>query len=127
MKKITIPNSKLEEGIELCKKQSKMLLDSSQILYKKRKYVTSIGLSILAKEELTKIRIFRRMQIRNLPIEHELWKILNEHRVKLGLPFYLSLLHLRKKSPLDVVNIRNMYLKEGMAHKLNTVDYIKPL
>ncbi|MGI0056337.1 MAG: AbiV family abortive infection protein [Nitrosarchaeum sp.] len=124
---MTIPNSKLAEGIELCKKQSKMLLDSSNILYEKRKYVTSIGLSILAKEELTKIRIFNRMQIRNLPIEHNLWKILNDHRVKLGLPYYLSYLSLRRRSPLDIVKIRNMYLKEGIDPKMNAVDLVKPL
>jgi len=121
-----IPNSKLAEGIELCKKQSKMLLDSSEILYKKRKYVTSIGLSILAKEELTKIRIFRRMELRNLQIDNNLWRILNDHRVKLGLPFYLSYLHLKKKSPLDVVKIRSMYLKEGVDPKMNAVDLVKP-
>jgi len=123
---LKIPNSKLTEGIELCKKQSKMLLDSSEILYKKRKYVTSIGLSILAKEELTKIRIFYRMKIRNLPLEHDLWRMLNDHRVKLGLPLYVSYLSLKKRSPLDIVKIRSMYLKEGIDPKMNAVDLVKP-
>ena len=126
MKKITIPNSKLAEGIEFCKKQAKLLIDSSKILCKKRKYVTSIGLSILAKEELTKIRIFNRMKIRNLPVDHDQWRILNDHRVKLGLPFYVSYLHLKKKSVVDIANIRNMYLKEGIDPVLNAVDFIKP-
>lgn len=126
MKKITIPNSKLAEGIELCKKQSKMLLDSSKILCKKRKYVTSTGLSILAKEELTKIRIFHRIRIRNLPIDNNLWRILNDHRVKLGLPFYLSYLSLRKKSVKTLMDIREMYLNEGIDPKLNVVDLAKP-
>jgi len=127
MKKITIPNSKLAEGIEFCKKQAKLLIDSSKILCKKRKYVTSIGLSILAKEELTKIRIFNRMKIRGLPVENDLWRILNDHRVKLGLPFYLSYLSLRKKSVKTFMDIRDMYLKEGIDPKLNIVDLAKPL
>ena len=127
MKKVTIPNSKLEQGIELGKKQSKMLIDSSEILCKKRKYVTSIGLSILAKEELTKIRIFRRMKKWGLPIDHDLWKILNDHRVKLGFHLYIAYHTLRKKSVIDIVKMRSMYIKEGIDPKLNAVDLVKPL
>lgn len=127
MKKVTIPGSKLEQGIELGKKQSKMLIDSSEILYKKRKYVTSIGLSILAKEELAKIRIFNRMKKRGLPIDHDLWKILNDHRVKLGLSLYIAYHTLKKKSVVDIVKIRSMYIKEGIDPKLNAVDFIKPI
>jgi len=125
MKKITIPNSKLEEGFQLCKAQSKMLLDSSEILSKKRKYVISIGLSILAKEELTKMRIFYRFLIRGLAIEQDMWKVLTDHNVKLGLPFFLVSHSLRKKSPLEIVQVKNFANKMGIKTNLSVLDTLK--
>ena len=127
MKNVQIPSSKLEEGIELCKEQTKMSLESSEILLKKRKYVSSIGLSILAKEELTKIRIFRRMQKYDKPIENDLWRILNDHKEKLGLPHILQYHSLKKQTPLDIVKMREFFFNSGIDPKVNVVDLVQPL
>jgi len=125
--KVSIPNSKLEKGIELGKVQAKLLLDSSEILCEKRKYVTSISLAILAKEELTKIRIFNKMLTKGLTIENDVWQILTDHRIKLSLPYYQAYERLRRKSLPTLVKLQNAYKNEGIDLSFNIINLIKPI
>ena len=127
MKKIKIPVSELDGGIELCKKQSKMLLDSSKLLLKKSNYVASISLSILTNEELTKIRIFRILKRKKQEIDNKIWKILNDHKVKLGFPYYLAYHRLRNLSYENIMKIDKMYKDEGIDTGVRYSDLIKPI
>jgi AbiV family abortive infection protein len=56
MDKILIPKVKLSDGLERSKNHVKFLLESSKILYDKKKYSLSIPFSVLAIEEYYKMR-----------------------------------------------------------------------
>ena len=124
---IKIPVEKLGKGIEKCKKQAKTHLDSSEILLKKKKYTSSITLSILGREEITKIRIFRNHMKMNKEIDNKVWKELNNHKIKLALPYLLAYKGLRRKTVPELMEIDQAYRTEGLESKLRIVDLSKPI
>jgi|APSaa5957512535_1039671.scaffolds.fasta_scaffold04523_3 AbiV family abortive infection protein len=91
MSKDVIPHSKLDEGLSSCKIQIKTLLDSCDLLYSKRKYSTSISLSILAYEELSKMQFLIDHYDHNQSISKKEWQKLKQHRKKLGYVFGMGM------------------------------------
>ncbi len=59
MTDILIPKERLSEGFESCHKQISTMLSDSKKLFESRKFISSIGLSILAHEEIGKLNIIR--------------------------------------------------------------------
>jgi len=59
MAKILIPTDKLKEGLQKEANHIESLLEASQILYDAKKYSLSLPLSVLALEEVTKLRLIR--------------------------------------------------------------------
>jgi AbiV family abortive infection protein len=127
MKKEMIPHEKLEEGIEKCRVQAKYLFDSAEILLKKKRYATAISLLILAREELTKVKIFSMYNKAQKPIDNEIWKSLTTHATKLGTPYVLAYERLRKLSINSVMDLRKMIMKEGVVPVYDVSDQAKPI
>lgn len=124
---IKIPVEQLDEGMKKSKKQAKMHLDSAKILLKKRKYTSSIILSILGKEEITKLRIFRIHLKGNNVIDNKAWKELTNHKVKLALPYLLAYQGLRKKTVSELMEIEQAYRIEGIETKVKIEELSKPI
>ena len=89
MAKILIPIRSLKEGFQKEVKHINSLLEGSEILYKSRKYSESLPLSILAHEEITKLKTIRDHYLQNKGITTKEWFDLKKggsHREKLTRP-----------------------------------------
>lgn len=111
---VSISIEKLHEGIEKGMVQSKLLLDSSKILLDKKKFVTSISLSILSKEESAKVLTFRDFLKKNKPIDSTAWKELTNHKIKSALPFLRAWKNLRKMSEKDRRKVQEAFQNDGI-------------
>jgi len=89
MVKILIPSEKLKDGLKKEANHIESLLEASQILYYKKKYSLSLPLSVLALEEVTKLRMIRDNYLQNNGITTKEWfdmKKGGSHKVKLTKP-----------------------------------------
>lgn len=86
--KVLIPFPKLAEGIERCLKQAEMLVDSSSLLYKAKKYPACIALSILGTEETAKIKMLLERRDKSRDVTEKDWLEMTRgsaaHKVKLA-------------------------------------------
>lgn len=81
-----IPISKLKEGFGIATRHIQNMIDSSKILFDSKHYTTSISLSILTLEELTKFRVILIHFHNKIPITKEEWISLSKggsHATKL--------------------------------------------
>ena len=89
MVKILIPAKNLEEGFQKGIKHIESLLEASQILFDSKKYPSSLSLSILALEEVTKLRMIRNSFLEKKGITNQEWFNLKKggsHKDKLTRP-----------------------------------------
>ena len=73
MDEILIPPEKLKDGFEKQSEQIELLLESSEILLKNEKYSHSLSFSILAHEEVAKLRTIRQHLLQNKGITRKEW------------------------------------------------------
>lgn len=84
-----IPEKNLKEGFKKQIQHVENLLESSQLLYDSKKYPSSLSLSILALEEVTKLRLIREHLRKNKGILEKDWKNMKKggsHKMKLVQP-----------------------------------------
>ncbi len=117
-----IPVSKLDEGIKKSMSQVRSLIESSKLLYEKRKFPESINLSILGKEEMTKLRVFRIHKKLNKPITNREWKLLRSHKKKLTHPYITAFERMRQKSITEIMELNQLMKKLGIEESLNVMD-----
>jgi len=71
--KILIPKEKLRQGFKKCREHILSLLSDSKSLYDSDRYLSSIGLSILANEEVGKLNLIRAHIVQNSDIVESEW------------------------------------------------------
>mgnify|MGYP000040500184 CR=1 FL=1 len=84
-----IPEKYLKEGFKKQIHHIENLLESSQLLYDSKKYPSSLSLSILALEEITKLRLIREHLRKKEGISEKDWKNMKKggsHKMKLVQP-----------------------------------------
>ncbi len=112
----------LEEGIIRCSHQIRYLLESADLLIEKRKYVTAIGLIVLAQEESSRKRIFHLYKKNKKSITNTEWKEMLDHKNKLTFTYRNSKESLSKKSPEKIIAISKAWNDLGFSEKLNLND-----
>jgi len=108
-----IPISKLKEGLEKCKKQIQMLLDTCDALIKTEKYPSSIAFIILALEEFQKLRAISQHIKNNTPISKNEWDNLTKHLYKLTTPYKEAVKTTKKLSSEKLKDLLNFRKKLG--------------
>jgi len=108
-----IPTSKLKVGLEKCKKQIQMLLDTSDALIKIEKYPSSISFIILALEEFEKLRAINQHIENNTPISKHEWNNLTKHLYKLTTPYKEATKTTKKFSPEKLNDMLSFRKKLG--------------
>lgn len=108
-----IPISKLKGGLEKCKKQIQMLLDTSDALIKTEKYPSSISFIILAMEEFQKMRAIYQHIKNNTPISKHEWNNLTKHLYKLTTPYEEAIKTTKKLSSEKLKDLLNFRKKLG--------------
>jgi len=89
MVKILIPAKKLKDGLDKDVRHIASLLEASEILYESKKFSESLPLSILALEEVTKLKTIRDHYIKKMGITNKEWFDLKKggsHKKKLTQP-----------------------------------------
>jgi len=89
MSDILIPAKYLKEGFNKEAKHIESLLEDSQILFNAKKYPSSLSLSILAHEEIAKLKTIRDKNFKNEGISKKEWSDLikgGSHKSKLTKP-----------------------------------------
>lgn len=111
--------SELDAGIQHCSHQIKQTLESADILIKKRKFSTAIGLIILAQEESARMRVFHIHKKNKQPITNTEWKRLSDHKTKLTLTYINSKKAMGLKSTEQVNAIYQIWSNLGLPEKIN--------
>lgn len=115
MKKITIPVSKLNEGLDKSKRQIQLLIDSSELLVERRKYPTALALLVLAREEISKLNLIQQHQKDEKPITEVEWTKVTSHKSKLALPYLTAFEHLKDKPKEYMVALDQLNKKLGFS------------
>jgi len=110
--------SELELGIEHCSHLIKHTLESADLLIKKRKFASAIGLIILAQEESARMRIFHLHRKNKQPITNTEWKKLSDHKTKLTLTYINSKKAVSQKSPEQLNAIYQVWVDLGLPEKI---------
>lgn len=118
MTRILIPTEKLHEGYNECKHKIYSLLQSSQILYNEKQFVSSLALSILASEEMTKIFLLNEHMEQKIGITDDEW---NELTIKRGM-HKIKLTKIQQESIENLIKISDFEFKSLPNIKNNDIQ-----
>lgn len=129
MNNILIPTTKLVEGFESCREQIIILLSDSKELYRSRKFISSIALSILAHEEVGKLNIIRTHILSQKGITKKEWEETSKpgsHTYKATTFYGIALNDLKKMGEKKYNQIIEEEKRKGSYQKFHSYsDIIK--
>lgn len=122
MEKIVIPANKLQEGFDKQKKQIIHLIKTSELLFEKRRYASSIAFSVLADEETTKLRLFSKHLQSGKPVRENEWKPMTRHIKKLTIPVKTATKNIQTMPPKKKQSVEFFRTKLGFNPAYQPID-----
>lgn len=102
---ILIPTERIQDGLDLCLQQIVELVNSAKGLYDAKHYATSVALSILATEELAKVRLLLERRDKKKDITRREWRDITfgrkSHKLKLTYEYVNAREFLLREVPED--------------------------